>query len=143
MAMGKFEDLTGKRFGRLVVKEKIKTRNLSGRSVLKWRCKCDCGGEALTLTQYLNSGHTISCGCYNREQTSKAKTKHGLHGTRVYSTWCAMKTRCNNPNADNYNYYGGRGISVCAEWDNFESFYNDMGECPENHYIERVDNNKN
>ena len=69
----------------------------------------------------------------------KYLTKHPL-----YSTWCSIKTRCNNPNFRYYYRYGGRGIKICTEWENsFEQFIKDMGERPsKKHTIERIDNDK-
>lgn len=50
--------------------------------------------------------------------------KHGLKNTRLYRIWLGMKDRCNNPNTSRYLDYGGRGITVCDEWnDDFKSFY--------------------
>jgi len=56
-----------------------------------------------------------------------------------------MKSRCYNPNFDGYADYGGRGITVAERWlESFESFLEDMGECPSNkHSIERVNNDGN
>lgn len=48
---------------------------------------------------------------------------HGLTGTRIYRIWKCMRTRCNNPNRKDYKNYGGRGIKLCPEWDNFLNFY--------------------
>lgn len=48
---------------------------------------------------------------------------HRLRNTRLYSIWRSMRSRCNNPNTTNYNYYGGKGITVCEEWDSFKAFY--------------------
>lgn len=48
--------------------------------------------------------------------------RHGGKGTRLYRIWKAMRSRCNNPNASAYSRYGGRGIKVCKEWDDFTSF---------------------
>ena len=62
---------------------------------------------------------------------------------KTYGIWCAMKTRCNNPNAINYENYGGRGISVCDSWKSFENFFQDMGEAPDGMSIERNDTNGN
>ena len=70
--------------------------------------------------------------------------------TRLYKIWTDMRTRCNNPNSKNYEYYGKRGISVCSEWDDFEVFqkwaysngYKDdakRGECT----LDRIDVNGN
>lgn len=60
-------DLTGKRFGRLTVLEYAGT----GKSGTFWKCKCDCGKITTILSHSLRSGRTKSCGCYNREVTSK------------------------------------------------------------------------
>ena len=60
----------------------------------------------------------------------------------LYTTWLQMRDRCNNPNKNTYHYYGGRGIKVCAEWDNFWTFYEDMGDRPEGHTLDRKDNDK-
>ena len=74
----------------------------------------------------LKSGNTTSCGCYHVEVVKKTMTTHGntVGGkTRIYRIWKAMKQRCTNPNAANYRWYGGKGIKVCAEWENdFDAF---------------------
>ena len=49
--------------------------------------------------------------------------RHGLSTHPLNTIWCGMKERCNNPNADNYKWYGGNGISVCDEWNEFKQFY--------------------
>ena len=47
-----------------------------------------------------------------------------MRHTRIYSIWCDMKKRCNNPKCKNYIRYGANGITVCSEWnDNFVAFY--------------------
>src|SRR5271154_1162274 len=62
-------------------------------------------------------------------------------GTRTYSAWCNMMTRCFNPKSERWERYGGRGISVCHKWLNFQGFFDDMGECPSaEHTIDRKDN---
>ena len=121
--MSKRLDLTGKKFGRLTVlgidEEKTK---LKGKSY--WVCKCECGKTISTLGRDLVNGHTKSCGCYSRDKTIERNTKHNLHGTRLYRIWKAIRTRCNNPNFYRYCDYGGRGITICKEWDDFTNFYN-------------------
>lgn len=48
---------------------------------------------------------------------------HGMSQTRLYRIWCAMKKRCENPAAENFEWYGGKGVRVCDEWDkSFEPF---------------------
>lgn len=53
-----------------------------------------------------------------------------------------MWARCTNPNAINYERYGGRGIKVCRRWRNFRSFYADMGDPPRGKTLDRVNNDK-
>ena len=135
-------DLTGQRFGRLLVLEK--TENSKGKSV--WKCKCDCGTDAFVRTSDLKNGHTKSCGCYQREMTSKASKKHGLRHTKIYHTWLDMKDRCFNSKNKRFSTYGGRGITVCDEWRNsFEAFYEwaMVNGYSGNLTIERIDVNGN
>lgn len=146
--MGKFEDLTGRRFGRLTVQGQC-GRNPSGK--ILWLCACDCGNIAKSTTQGLKSGRSQSCGCYNKDRIREHFTTHGGTHSRLYSIWQSMKTRCYNQNSKAYRYYGGRGISICAEWlHDFGAFQRwalshgyqddltidrinvDMGYCPEN-----------
>ena len=58
----------------------------------------------------------------------------------LYKTWENMKARCNNPNHQSYKSYGGRGIKVCKRWDDFKKFADDMGEKPDGHTMDRIDN---
>ena len=53
-----------------------------------------------------------------------------------------MKKRCFDNNDKRYKDYGGRGITVSAEWMKFENFYRDMGDAPEGLSLDRIDNNK-
>src|SRR5690349_16996798 len=66
--------------------------------------------------------------------------KHGMAKTRVYEVWKGMKQRCSNPKHISYPYYGGRGIRVTPEWEEFENFYADMGDPPDDYEIDREDN---
>ena len=54
-----------------------------------------------------------------------------MTGTRTYRIWCSMWTRCTNPKAIGWKYYGGRGIKVCKRWERFENFLKDMGVAPD------------
>lgn len=51
-----------------------------------------------------------------------------------------MRKRCNNPRVRNYAHYGGRGIKVCARWDDFALFVQDMRERPKGTTLDRIDN---
>jgi hypothetical protein len=144
--MSKFLDITGVRYGRLLVK------SISDREVVKgnrfWNCICDCGCGVTVSGFHLKSGHTSSCGCIHRENLSTRKKTHGhtLNKTAspTYSSWSNMVKRCNNKNASNYERYGGRGIKVCDEWLFFENFLLHMGERPSiKHELDRRDNDGN
>lgn len=41
---------------------------------------------------------------------------------KLYRVWINMRQRCNNPNAQYYADYGGRGVTICPEWDSFQVF---------------------
>jgi len=136
MAMSKLIDLTGQRFGKLVVLSRAK--NVKRRTA--WLCRCDCGAEAVKITKYLRNGETTSCGCAG---THVCETKHGLsYKIPEYTVWKRLRRRCNSPTATDYPRYGGRGIKVCKRWDAFANFLADMGRKPSpDHSIERRDNN--
>lgn len=107
-------DLTGKRFGKLIVIKKVMS-DKSGHS--KWLCLCDCGKIKEILGDNIRRGLCKSCGCGHIK-------KHGKYKTRIYHIWTHMKQRCYNPKEKKYSNYGGRGIRVCEEWKkNFKSFY--------------------
>lgn len=75
---------------------------------------------------------------------TKFQAKHGMRNSPEYYTWTSMKARCNNPKVSSYKHYGGRGITVCDEWQNsFESFFTDVGARPEGYSLERIDTNGN
>lgn len=92
----------------------------------------------------MRSGETASCGCLANDILLKRNTKHGKSYTSIYATWATMVDRCTKPGFKYYKDYGGRGISVCERWMNFEDFYADMGERPSSAYsLERIDNDGN
>ena len=67
-----------------------------------------------------------------------------VNGKRVaspeYRTWQMMRNRCLNPNAQDYEYYGGRGVTICDQWGTFEGFLADMGRRPAPEYtLDRID----
>ena len=120
--MSKLLNLTGQRFGRLVVVERS-TNSKNGKA--RWLCKCDCGNDTVVFSTSLVRGLTHSCGCLNREIASVRFGTHRLSESRLHKTWSDMKKRCYNPNSKSFPAYGGRGIEMCEEWkDDFQSFYN-------------------
>jgi len=91
---------------------------------------CHCGNE---FTNRLHSVKKLGmgCGCKMHPKT------HGYSRNKMpeYKTWIQMKQRCYNKNSDNYDLYGGRGITVCDRWLNsFETFLADMGHKPSKEY---------
>lgn len=113
------KDLTGQRFGRLVVTGFSCYRH----SRKYWFCKCDCGNVHVVEGGHLKSGHTKSCGCLQPEVAKKAMFKHNECHTRLHNTWINMCGRCSNPRHSRYKHYGKRGISVCQEWrSNYTAF---------------------
>jgi hypothetical protein len=126
-------DLTGHRFGRLVVIRRF--------DEIKWVCLCVCGAEKTVRRESLVSGGTQSCGCLQRERTSKARRTHGYTSGPIrapeYKIWSAMKRRCYNANDTAFSRYGGRGVTVCDRWrigekgqSGFACFIADMGDRP-------------
>lgn len=117
-------DLVGDRYGRLVVVEFDRLQNRK----TYWKCVCDCGLTVVATGNNLRSGNTKSCGCLQREKAAeigKSNIRHGnshANRTRLYTIWCGMRQRCSNPKRDAYNLYGGKGVKVCEEWQEFESF---------------------
>ena len=140
--MPRLIDLTGQRFGRLVVVERVEN-SADGRA--RWLCRCDCGQSKTVLGEHLKKGRTKSCGCAKSESSSKRFKKHGGRNSKLYRIWSNMKDRCNNPDCKVYSDYGGRGIKVCEEWtDDFSAFqkWALANGYKEGLTIDRKDNNK-
>ncbi len=123
--MGKVKDLTGQSFGRLTVVAFVGIRNHKA----VWHCTCSCGNEVDTTAKSLVSGSTKSCGCARSEMAKQRAAEMGKRNTthhgcprndpkarRLYQVWSNMKARCLDQNHHAYKIYGGRGITVCAEW---------------------------
>ena len=139
----KLKDLTGMRFGKLVVIsrcENIEIKNHASRPA--WICQCDCGNIKKVLGDALKVGKTSSCGCVRRAATSAKNTTHGMSKTPEYNSWMLMIQRCNSAGNKNFKDYGGRGITVCSRWvSSFSNFIADMGVRPTpKHTIDRIDN---
>lgn len=135
-------DLTGQRFGRLVVVERLVER--SNYLSPYWVCKCDCGNEARVLIGNLRNGNSTSCGCGRKEAALASNTTHGMRHTSEYKIWLGIKVRCYNEKHHSYENYGAKGITMSDSWrKSFEAFYRDMGPRPSSkHSVERRENNK-
>ena len=143
MSMGIFKNLIGIKFGRLLVHSR---QGVASNGGAKWLCICECGSSTITTSTSLTSGRTKSCGCLQRDINISRLTKHGQCTTNkkhpLYATWNSMRSRCNNKNSGSYHKYGGRGIKICPEWEDFETFVLDMGNRPNWFSIDRIDNDK-
>lgn len=134
------ENLIGKRFGKLVVTSQAKR----GRWGSMWAVRCDCGASKVVLGSNIRHGKTMSCGCLQKQATKKASTTHGKLCTKEWNAWNSAKQRCCNPNLRNFHNYGGRGIKMCLRWlSSPEVFLDDMGKCPANFSLDRIDPNGN
>ncbi len=143
----RFKDMTGMRFGRLLVLG-LAERSPAGNK--SWYCQCDCGSITRSPAGALRSGKTLSCSCLNKDILREGKTTHGMSKTPTHNSWCRMMYRCYCKTGDKYALYGARGITVCDRWrfgedgkSGFECFYSDMGERPMGKTVHRVDNDGN
>lgn len=145
------KSLTGSRVGRWLVAEEA-GRDKHG--FILYRCVCECGGEKVVKKHVLAKGESKSCGCWHKEAPGRKFSKYGGYSkqrvnnpteSRAYGN---MIDRCHNPNSKPYEWYGGRGITVCSRWmygengvSGFDCFLQDMGRKPfPNLTLERVDN---
>lgn len=121
--MKEAQNLTGQKFGRLSVLSFDHKDEKSRKRF--WKCQCNCGNIVIVYQNHLKSGHTKSCGCLHSRQD--INVKHGccrrkVPKERVYKIWAGIKNRCLNDNNQAFSRYGGREISICEEWLNFETF---------------------
>lgn len=138
-------DLTGKRFGKLLVIEKTNEKSKNN-GEYKYKCKCDCGKEILVRGSNLKSGNSKTCGCVRIMSNSPISRGRRKNNIRLYNIYQNMKQRCYDKKCKEYKHYGGRGIIICNEWKNdFLTFYdwslkngysNELS-------IDRIDNNGN
>lgn len=128
--MKEFKDLVGQKFNRLkVIGFSNKTNKHKDRY---WLCQCECKDKTIkeVMEYHLVNGKIKSCGCLTREKRAEMNKENKFrnkypHYKRIYSIYDGMRKRCYRKNKDNYEHYGGRGITICDEWLNdFMSFYN-------------------
>lgn len=87
----------------------------------KWLCECDCGEH---FVNQISSSQAMCAKC-SRKNAGNKIAKHGesnRNKTRLYNIWLGMRNRCLNPRNNGYEYYGGRGIKVCDEWNDYATF---------------------
>lgn len=108
--MGAKINIAGQRYGKLVAICPTNKRSKDGGII--WSFRCDCGKVKDIPSNPVRTGLVKSCGCLH--------APHRGTGTRLFDIWVDMRQRCNNSNNPDFYRYGGRGITVCKEWN--ESF---------------------
>lgn len=142
-------DLTGRRFGRLVVERRDGNENADGSGQAMWLVRCDCAADSGQFHRVaggnLRRGLAQSCGCVRAESLGDRSTTHGLTrgGTRhpLYSTWANIRGRCHNPKSSGFAGYGAKGVTMCGRWrGDFAAFVADIGPRPSpDHSVDRID----
>lgn len=111
----------GLTYGRLTIIEDVGQVQGKSRTYNKVLVQCGCGSEPFEVSYNgIKSGHTSSCGCYNKEKITETHFKHGKSKTKIYKVWLGIKERTENPNSQQYYDYGGRGILNL--WKDFGEF---------------------
>lgn len=152
--MRKEQSIEGQKFNRLTAIRFVGDKVCANGTIKHmWECECDCGNKIVTNSNALKTGNTKSCGCLKMERLLARNLKHGGDkagiAERLYWVWKGVRSRCLNPKNPSYAYYGGRGIALCKEWNDYAVFrewaltngYNENarhGECT----LDRIDNNK-
>lgn len=128
-AVSPFIDLSGDKYGLLTVVVRVEGNRWGS---ARWLCECDCGGEKVATARWLRQASNPSCGCLHHIPE---------HLRPTHRAWAAMKGRCLYPCTNGYHNYGGRGITVCAEWmASFEAFHAHIGTKPGSAYsVDRID----
>lgn len=135
-------DYSGRKWGRLTALSLVKREPKQNNHA--WLFRCDCGAEKTIGIKSVRSGNTASCGCLAGEVLAARNTTHGMsrQHPREYRSWKDMRSRCCCPTDTDYANYGGRGITVCARWQSFAAFFEDLGERPAEHTLDRIDVNR-
>jgi hypothetical protein len=137
------KDMTGKTFNRWTV---LSFHSLYKNGSAVWLCECECGTKRTVNGARLRRGASRSCGCLRNEEFGIRSYKTGSISNAAYKSWQSMINRCTNINFENFNIYGGRGISICERWigeNGFANFLQDMGERPKGMTLDRIDVNGN
>lgn len=122
---------TGERYGKLTA---VRFYEYRGKYVAYWLFKCDCGNEHISAAHNVKAGASRSCGCLKIKCGFQKGDKHwafkdgerDVAKNKLYRVWAHMIRRCNNPEDEGWENYGGRGIKVL--WESYEEFRDDMME---------------
>ena len=144
-----YKNMVGQKVGRLTILKFLPPKEAKA-GTSSFLVKCECGSPEKEIIASCLGRSTNSCGCLHTEASKRNNLIHGhLSGTREqpaeYRAWSYMKNRCYNPNVNDYEIYGGKGITVCDRWlESFTNFLEDMGKRPSpKHSIDRIDGNGN
>lgn len=136
----------GDRYGRLVILQEVEKQG----NFRFFECLCDCGNRKIIPMYSLRKGVVQSCGCLHKEQNTQPRPNrrtenYGFVGSRLYNIWVGMRKRCLTKTSAAYKYYGGRGITICKEWNRFICFHDwaIANGYADNLTIDRIDVNGN
>lgn len=125
--MSSVKDISGQTFGMWQVLSPSLQHKASGKKY--WLCRCECGTMRDVQGTSLRRGISKGCGCTRQANAAIAShianTKHGMRNTRLYTIWRDIKLRLRVPTTNSYQYYGGKGITICKEWDDSFSVFAD------------------
>ena len=122
--MRKRRDITGQKFGRLLVINRAEN-DKNNKSM--WNTICDCGKNKIASGNFLLIGTTKSCGCLRVEMGRNKNRSHGMSGERFYEIWEGLKDRCSQ------NRKGYEKLGFSNRWKRFENFKTDMFESYNEH----------
>jgi len=145
--MGKFIDLSGKRFGMLLLLSRASNHPSSNRT--RWNYKCDCGNTGVIVGDFVSSGKSVSCGCYGKSRLGRETRKYPNNEREIFKkewqAWIGMNRRCTDETSDDFHDYMERGITVCDKWkEDFIDFLKHIGPSPKDGRrwsVGRLDNN--
>lgn len=115
----KIVDMTGKKIGKWLV---LAQYGNSARGAAIWKCRCECGEIGHPSGADLRNGKSTNCGCSRATAMKHGDSPKKGKKARLYTTWLNMRRRCSVPSSTGYKNYGGRGISVCPEWNDYPVF---------------------
>lgn len=143
----KHQELIGQKFNRLTILDIWKSEE---NGYYKCCCRCECGNIRENRLTYVKRGVIKSCGCskykYRALPSKNNCIFYGRSAHPLHKIWDAMFDRCENPNNPMFPIYGGRGITVCKEWRDFQKFVkwsNSIGGKPDGYSLDRIDPNWN